>query len=395
MNKLTIEDLAVKGKRVFLRVDFNVPLDSNMQVADDSRIRAALPTIEYLLSQGARLILVSHLGRPKGTESDKLSLRPVAERLETILEKKIVFSPTVIGPVAQAAVDCLNAGDCLLMENIRFYPEEEKNDAQFSKDLASLADFYVNDAFGTAHRAHASTEGIAKFFDNAACGYLIKQELEFLGKLVETPESPYCAVIGGAKVKDKIGVISNLLDKADDILIGGGMAYTFLKAKGQKIGTSLLDEENLELVQKTFEKAKVLNKSLHLPVDHLVAQEISSDAEIQTVEGDIPDGMMGLDIGPKTVETYQKILKQAKMIFWNGPMGVFEMARFQKGTFEIAQAMAECDALTVVGGGDSVAAVNKAGVAQKMSHISTGGGASLKFLEGKNLPGIEALADKG
>lgn len=394
MNKLTIEDLDVKGKRVFLRVDFNVPLDKSKEVADDSRIKAALPTIEYLMSNGAKLILVSHLGRPKGKSSDEFSLRPVAERLESILEKPIVFSPTVVGPVAQSAVDCLNAGDCLLMENIRFFPEEEKNDPQFSKDLASLADLYVNDAFGTAHRAHASTEGIARFFNNAACGYLIKKELEFLGGLVKKPELPFCSVVGGAKVKDKIGVISNLLDKGDDILIGGGMAYTFLKVQGLQIGNSLLDEESIDLVKETFAKAEKLNKNLHLPIDHVIAEKLDDDSSSKVVEGDIPNGYMGLDIGPKTIAQYLEVLKKSKTVFWNGPMGVFEVTKFQNGTFEIAKGLADCDAVTVVGGGDSVAAVNQAGVALKMSHISTGGGASLKFLEGKTLPGIEALANK-
>ena len=395
MQKLTIEDLDVKRKRVFLRVDFNVPLDENRLVTVDSLIKAALPTINYLLSNGARLILVSHLGRPKGKASDSLSLRPVAECLEKTLEKKIVFSPTVIGTVAQTAIDCLNPGHCLLMENIRFFPEEEKNDSQFSKDLASLVDLYVNDAFGTAHRAHASTEGIAKYFDNAACGYLIKKELEFLGKLASKPEQPYCAVIGGAKVKDKIGVITNLLDRVENVLIGGGMAYTFLKVLGKNIGQSILDQEHLDIVESMFEKAEKLNKKIHLPVDHVVSEKFDNECPVSIVEDNIPDEMMGLDIGPKTVENYLKALSSAKTVFWNGPMGVFEMSNFQKGTFEIAKGLSESNAVTVVGGGDSVAAVNKANLGHLMSHISTGGGASLKFLEGKPLPGLEALADKG
>jgi phosphoglycerate kinase len=395
MNKLSIEDLDVKGKRVFLRVDFNVPINENRQVADDSRIQAALPTINYLLSHGARLILVSHLGRPKGVVSNEFSLRPVAESLERILNKKIVFSPTVLGPVAETAVDCLNAGDCLLMENIRFFPEEEKNDPQFSKDLASLADLYVNDAFGAAHRAHASTEGIAHYFANAACGFLIRKELEFLGRLAEHPATPFCAIIGGAKVKDKIAVIQNLLDKADNILIGGGMAYTFLKVLGKTIGSSILDMDHTKVVETTFKKAESLKKTIHLPVDHVVAEKIDNECPTSIVEENIPDGMRGLDIGPKTIARYLKILAEAKTVFWNGPMGVFEMSHFQKGTFAIAKGMANSTAITVVGGGDSVAAVKKANVAHKMSHISTGGGASLEFLEGRPLPGIEALANKG
>ncbi|MBU2515614.1 phosphoglycerate kinase [bacterium] len=394
MNKLTIEDLDVKDKRVFLRVDFNVPLDENRQVTDDNRIQAALPTIQYLLKNGARLILVSHLGRPKGVPSEEFSLRPVAEKLEKMLNKKIVFSPTVVGPVAQTAIDCLNSGDCLLMENIRFFPEEERNDSQFSKDLASLADIYVNDAFGTAHRAHASTTGIARYFEDAACGYLMKKELDFLGRLIEKPEHPFCAIVGGAKVKDKIDVISSLLDKVDDVLIGGGMAYTFLKVKEFNIGNSILDQEHIDLVKETFKKAEALDKRIHLPVDHVITESFSNEVPVKNVEGDIPEGYMGMDIGPKTIENYLKVINGSKMIFWNGPMGVFEMSNFKNGTFSMAVGMSESQAITVIGGGDSVAAVNQAGVADKMSHISTGGGASLRFIQGKTLPGIEALAEK-
>lgn len=394
MNKLTIKDLDVKGKRVFLRVDFNVPLDEHGQVADVNRIQAALPTIQHLLGNGARLILVSHLGRPKGIPAEKYSLRPVADKLEKILDKKVVFSPTVIGPVAQTAIDCLASGDCLLMENIRFFPEEEKNDSQFSKDLASLADIYINDAFGAAHRAHASTCGIAQYFENAACGYLIEKELEFLGKLIERPESPFCAIIGGAKVKDKIDVISSLLEKVDDVLIGGGMAYTFLKTKNRNIGKSILDLEHIDLVRETFDKADKLKKKIHLPVDHVVSEQFSNESPVKTVDDDIPEGYMGLDIGPKTIENYLRVIDKSKMIFWNGPMGVFEMSNFQNGSFRIAEGMGKSEAVTVVGGGDSVAAVNEAKVGDKMSHISTGGGASLRFIQGKSLPGIEALAEK-
>ncbi|MCP4751076.1 MAG: phosphoglycerate kinase [Proteobacteria bacterium] len=394
MNKLSIEDLDVKGQRVLLRVDFNVPLDENQRVADSTRIVSVLPTIKYLLKEGARLILVSHLGRPKGTVSDKLSLRPVAEVLGNLLKKQVYFSPALIGPVAQSAIDCLKNGDCLLMENVRFYQEEEKNDVQFSKELASLADKYVNDAFGTAHRAHASTEGVARYFEDAACGFLMKKELEFLGNLAGNPKRPFCAIIGGAKVKDKIHVISRLLDKADDILIGGGMAYSFLRVQGKEIGKSILDAEHLGWVEEAFEKAETVGRRIHLPVDHVVSQEFADDAPNQVVDVDIPSGYMGMDIGPQTVRNYISVIEKAKTTFWNGPMGVFEMKSFQNGTFEIAGAMAAADAVTVVGGGDSVAAVNRIDKAGEMSHVSTGGGASLEFIEGKNLPGIEALAEK-
>lgn len=394
MNKLTIEELDVKGKKVLLRVDFNVPLNENGKVTDDTRIVAAIPTINYLLNKGAKLILASHLGRPKGKPSDKFSLRPVAEVLSKKLNKHVGFSPNIIGPVTKTAIDCLNDGDCLLLENMRFYTEEEKNDPQFSRELASLVDLYVNDAFGTAHRAHASTEGVAKYFDNAACGFLIQKELDYLGSVAEKPESPFCVIIGGAKVKDKIKVISRLLDRADDILIGGGMAYSFLKVQGYKIGNSILDEENFDFVKEVFEKIKGTNKRIHLPVDHVVANAFSNEAEIKTVEVDIPDGFMGMDIGPKTVEKYCDVVKNAKTVLWNGPMGVFEMDNFQNGTFEVAKVMAENPNTTVIGGGDSVAAINKINKASEISHVSTGGGASLEFLEGKALPGIEALAEK-
>lgn len=394
MNKLTVRDLDVKGKRVLLRVDFNVPLDENHGVADRTRIIAALPTIEHLLKNGARLIILSHLGRPKGKAVDDFSLRPVAEVLGEILQQQVFFSPSLLGSVAESAIECLKDGDCLLMENVRFYAEEEKNDVQFAKELASLADLYVNDAFGAAHRAHASNEGVTHYFTDAACGFLIEKELSYLQGMIENPERPFCAIIGGAKVKDKIQVIGNLLDKADDILIGGGMAYTFLKAQGRQIGSSILDDSNAELVEKTFARAAELGKTIHLPSDHVVAESFSNDVPTKTVETDIPDGWMGLDIGPQTIEAYRAIISKAKTVFWNGPMGVFEMSHFQKGTFSIAEAMASADAVTVVGGGDSVAAVNRIGKADQMSHVSTGGGASLELLEGKSLPGIEALAER-
>ena len=394
MNKLTIEDLKINGKKVLLRVDFNVPLDRNAQVTDDTRIIAALPTIRYLLDQGARLIIISHLGRPKGKPVDDFSLRPVVEVLSKALKKNVVFSPTILGPVAKAAVDCLKNGDCLLMENIRFFPEEEENDKQFSKELATLADTYVNDAFGAAHRKHASTAGIAKYVQQAACGFLIKKELEFLEKLVKAPRPPFCSIIGGVKVKDKINVITNLLDRVDDVLIGGGMAYSFLSVKGTKVGTSILDEDHFDLVEATLKKAELTGKRIHLPIDHVVAETFSNDSPIQIVGRNIPDNHMGMDIGPKTIELYLSVIRKAKTIFWNGPMGVFEMSNFQNGTFEIAKGMAANDGITVVGGGDSVAAVNRIKLAKRMSHVSTGGGASLRYLEGLDLPGINALTEK-
>jgi len=394
MNKLTIADLDVKGKKVLLRVDFNVPLNENHQVADSTRILSALPTIQYLLNGGARLIILSHLGRPKGKPVDDFSLRPVAEVLGDVLKQQVFFSPALLGSVAQTAIDCLKEGDCLLMENVRFYPEEEKNDVQFSKELASLADLYVNDAFGTAHRAHASNVGVARYFDKAACGFLIENELSYLENLIRSPDSPFCAIIGGAKVKDKIQVVGNLLDKADDILIGGGMAYTFLKAKGVDIGNSILDEESADLVTETFARASELGKTIHLPVDHVIAESFNDNVPARTVDGHIPDGFMGLDIGPRTIANFLAIIDKANTIFWNGPMGVFEMNSFQQGTFSIAEGMASSSAVTVVGGGDSVAAVNRINKADSMSHVSTGGGASLELLEGKKLPGIEALAEK-
>lgn len=392
MQKKTIENIDIKGNRILLRVDFNVPLDKNLRVTDATKIKAALPTINFLLQQGAKLIIISHLGRPKGKIDPQFSLRPVAARLEELLGQPIAFSPTTLGPVAKSAIDCLKEGDCLLLENVRFYEEETTNDPRFSKELASLTDKYVNDAFGTAHRAHASTTGVAKYFPDACCGFLMKKELDYLSGVLDLPQSPFCAILGGAKVQDKIKVISRLLDKADEILIGGGMAYSFLKVKGHAVGNSIVDDGNLDMVKDILEKAQKLGKSIHLPLDHVVAADFKKEADSKIVDIEIPDGFMGLDIGPKSIELFKSVIEKSKTILWNGPMGVFEWGNYQTGTFEIAKAMAKCKGITVVGGGDSVAAVNRIGKGDEMSHMSTGGGASLEFLEGKELPGIEALA---
>ena len=393
MTKLTVENLDVTGKKVLVRVDFNVPLDEKQEVTDDTRIVASLPTIRFLLERGAKLILVSHLGRPKGTPSPELSLEPVAAVLGKHLGQPVMFAPFSSNLGTISGINDMENGDCLLMENIRFYSEEEQNDEVFSKSLASLADKFVNDAFGTAHRAHASNVGVARFFDDAACGFLIKKELEYLGNLVLRPKTPFCAIIGGAKVRDKIQVIANLLDKTDHILIGGGMAYSFLKVLGHQIGNSILDADHLNLVEETLKKASDSNKQIHLPEDHVIANEFKNDATIKIVDDDIPDGFMGMDIGPKSTQIYLDIIGQSKTVFWNGPMGVFEMSRFQSGTFSIARGLANAQAVTVIGGGDSVAAVNKIDLADQITHISTGGGASLELLEGKSLPGIEILAE--
>lgn len=391
MNINTVKDLDVKGKRVFVRVDFNVPLNENKEVSDDTRIRAAVPTIEYLTGKGARVILASHLGRPKGQVNDKYSLAPVAAKLSEILGRPVVFAGDCIGPEAKKVVDGLKDGEVALLENLRFHPEEEKNDPGFVQELASLADIYVNDAFGTAHRAHASTAGIADRLPSAA-GFLMEKEVEYLGKALANPVKPFAAIIGGAKVSDKIGVIENLLDKVNTLLIGGGMANTFLKAQGYDMGKSLVEEDKIGLAKETLDKAAAKGVKVLLPTDLVVAETVSPDAAHKTVARDqIPAQWAAVDIGPDSARTFAEAVRGAKTVVWNGPMGVFEMAPFAKGTEAVAKAVAEAGATSIVGGGDSVAAVKKMGVSEKISHISTGGGASLEFLEGRELPGITAL----
>ena len=393
-NKKTIEDIDVSGKKVLVRCDFNVPLDENKNITDETRINAALPTIKYLLEHKAAVILCSHLGRPKGEFNMKYSLAPVAKRLSEKLGFEVKLAKDVIGPDAKKLAAEVKPGQAVLLENVRFHAEEEKNDPAFAKELASMADIYVSDAFGTVHRAHASTAGVAEYLP-AVAGFLIGKELNFLGKAVTNPERPFVAILGGAKVKDKIGVITNLIEKVDTLLIGGGMAYTFMKATGGQIGNSLCDEERLGLALELLDKAKAKGVKLLLPVDNVCGKEFNNDTEQMVCEsGKIPEGWEGLDIGPKTVELFSKEIKAAKTVVWNGPMGVFEMPNFAKGTLAIATAMAESDATTIIGGGDSAAAVTQMGLASKMSHISTGGGASLEFLEGKTLPGVAALNDK-
>lgn len=394
-NKKTIEDINVKGKRVLVRLDFNVPIVDGV-ITDENRINGALPTIKYLIEQGAKIILCSHFGKPKSYDLS-FTLEPVAKRLSEVLGQDVIFNSEaeVVGPLTKTAVMNLQEGQVILLENTRFRSEETKNGEAFSKDLASIADIFVNDAFGTSHRAHSSTVGVASFVDTAVCGYLIQKELKFLGEAVETPERPFCAILGGAKVSDKIKVIENLLNKVDTLIIGGGMAYTFLKAQGFEVGKSLVEEDKLDYALQMIKSAEAKGVKFLLPVDHITAAEFSKDAEpVVTVDQNISADFMGLDIGPKTADLYAGEVSKAKTVVWNGPMGVFEFENFAKGTIAVAKAMASSDATTVIGGGDSAAAVNQLGFGEQMTHISTGGGASLEFLEGVALPGIEALNEK-
>ncbi len=395
LNKKSVDDINVKDKRVLVRCDFNVPLQDG-KITDENRLVAALPTIKKLIGDGGRVILCSHLGKPKGEPKPELSLAPVAARLTELLGQEVKFAadPEVVGPNAKAAVEAMKDGEVVLLENTRYRAEETKNGEAFSKDLASLADVFVDDAFGTAHRAHCSNVGVTQFVDTAVVGYLMQKEIDFLGNAVNNPKRPFVAILGGSKVSSKISVINNLLDKVDTLIIGGGMSYTFAKAQGEKIGKSLVEDEYLDYAKEMLEKAKAKGVKLLLPVDTVVAKEFANDAPSRVVEGSMEDDEMGLDIGPKTRALYAEALKDAKTVVWNGPMGVFEMSNFAAGTIAVAKELASIDAVTVIGGGDSAAAVNTLGFGDKMTHISTGGGASLEFLEGKELPGVAAANDK-
>ena len=395
LNKKTVRDIDVKGKKVLVRCDFNVPLKEGV-ITDENRILGALPTINYLIENGAKVILCSHLGKPKGEYKPELSLLPVAKRLSEHLGKEVVFNttPVVVDDVVRASVDAMAEGDVVLLENTRFFKGETKNIEELSRSLASVAEVFVNDAFGTAHRAHSSTVGVTEYLDTAVSGFLIEKELKFLGEAVESPERPFVAILGGAKVSDKINVINNLLEKVDKLVIGGGMAYTFLKAEGYEIGKSLLEEDKLDYALEMINKAKEKGVELLLPVDHAVNPEFNNNPAAFTEGKDIPADVMALDIGPKSIELFKAALEDAKTVVWNGPMGVFELENYARGTLEVAKVLAELDAVTVIGGGDSAAAVTQLGFKDKMTHISTGGGASLEFLEGKVLPGIAALNEK-
>jgi phosphoglycerate kinase len=395
LSKLSIADIPIRGKRLFIRVDFNVPLDAHGRVTDDTRMRASLPTIRYAFEREAKVILASHLGRPSGKVEARYSLKPVATRLSELLGTDVTMAEDCLGPAVEALVARLREGDVLLLENLRFHAGEEKNDSSFAQQLARLADIYVNDAFGTAHRAHASTEAITKFVPTAVAGLLMQAELEHLGRLLETPERPAIAILGGAKVSDKIGLIFNLLPKLDQVLIGGGMAYTFLVTQGIAVGNSLVEADKLEAAREILTQAKSRGVAMHLPEDHVIAQRLEATASTQVVPRDgIAAGWMGGDIGPRTIDTFTKAINAAKTVVWNGPLGVFEMAPFAKGTNAVAVAVASAKAISIVGGGDTVAAVNDAGVAERITHISTGGGAFLELLEGRELPGVAALTDK-
>ncbi|MFC1467602.1 phosphoglycerate kinase [Verrucomicrobiota bacterium] len=400
MNKLTIRDLDIQGKRVLMRVDFNVPVKEGV-VQDDTRIVAALPSIKYVLENGGSLVLMSHCGRPKGEKNMEFTLKPAADKLAELLgDVKVTLAPDVIGEEVKAIVDANKAGEIVVLENVRFYKEEEgkkctaEEQEAFAKELAAYGDVYVSDAFGTAHRAHASMAVVTKYIDQCAAGFLLEKEIEYLGKTLEAPGKPFVAIIGGAKISGKIDVVTNLMDKCDAILIGGGMAYTFEKARGIKVGGSLVEDDKVELAAQIIKDAEAKGVKLMLPVDSMCADAFSAEANTEVVEGDIEDGWMGLDIGPKSIELFCNEIASAKTVVWNGPMGCFEMAPFAKGTFSVCEAVAKADCISIIGGGDSVSAVNKSGVADQMSHVSTGGGASLEFMEGKALPGIVALTDK-
>ena len=396
LNKKTVDDIQVKGKRVLVRCDFNVPMKDGV-ITDENRIVAALPTIKKLIADGGKVILCSHLGKPKNGPEEKFSLAPVAKRLSELLGQEVVFADddNVVGEKAKAAVAAMKDGDVVLLQNTRFRKEETKNGEEFSKELASLCDIYVNDAFGAAHRAHCSTVGVTQFVDTAVVGYLMEKEINFLGNAVNNPVRPFVAILGGSKVSDKINVINNLLNKVDTLIIGGGMAYTFMKAQGYEIGKSLLEEDKIDYAKEMMDKAAAKGVKLLLPVDHVCSKEFNNDAPFRVCEGNLEPDEMALDIGPKTQKMYAEALADAKTVVWNGPMGVFEMSNFAKGTIAIAQALADLkDATTIIGGGDSAAAVNQLGFGDKMTHISTGGGASLEFLEGKDLPGVVAVNDK-
>ena len=391
--KLGLNDICARSRRVMVRVDFNVPMEDG-RITDNTRIRAALPTILQLIRDGAKIVLVTHLGRPKGFESG-LSTEPLAVELSKLMGQRVRHTGDCIGPDVENTIDDLQEGEVLLLENIRFYKEETKNEAEFARVLAALADIYVNDAFGTAHRAHASTEGVTHYFEHCAAGLLMEREIEYLGKVVERPERPFVAILGGAKISDKIGVIENLIENVDGLLIGGGMAYTFLNAMGIKTGDSIVERDKLELASELLRKAVDRDLDIYLPEDHVIGRELNPSTESRIVgRAEIPDGWRGVDIGPKSVETFGTIVDEAKTIIWNGPLGIYEFEKFANGTMEIAKRLAESDAVSIIGGGDCVAAVHKAGVADRITHISTGGGASLEFLEGKTLPGIAALTDK-
>ncbi len=398
MNKLSIDQVDLKGKRVLVRVDFNVPLDENLKITDDIRITSALPTINKIINEGGKVILMSHLGRPKGAPNSKYSLKPAAERLSELLGKEVKMAPDCVGEEVKSLVNSMQNGDVVLLENLRFHAEEEKNNPDFAKQLAELGDVYINDAFGSAHRAHASTEGVTKYITINASGYLMQKELDYLGKAISEPERPFVAILGGSKISGKIDVIQNLLPKVDTLIIGGGMAYTFFKAMGYEIGSSILEEEKIELAKELLEKTKDSKVKFLLPLDVVTASEFKNESPQENVDADkIPAEKMGLDIGPKTRELFKSEIVNAKTIVWNGPMGVFEFDNFAKGTDAIAQALVEATekgATTIIGGGDSAAAIKKAGLDEKVSHVSTGGGASLEFLEGKELPGVTALNEK-